>query len=402
VDRPPDSLRDERSGHIDALDGLRAVAVLLVLMQHGIYLTSPPGPRDIVSRIGGIGWTGVDVFFVLSGFLITGILLDTRDSPKFFQRFYIRRVLRIFPVYYSAILFLLFAPLLRLVSPEDGALLRSYQGWYWGYLVNFLFALHPQLSLDRFSGHFWSLAVEEQFYLIWPMLVALLDRRSLRQATIVIIAMAVLLRVILVALHAEPGWAYTMLPARVDSLALGALLAIDLRDRSRVPTVRRWLPRMAVGSLVTILGVIAFNRPHMFPFWSPSVQLVGYSAVGGLAYAAVGGLVLSPPRATLRRLCELPLMTRIGRYSYAMYVVHLPLMVWLNDAVRSRGVPVERLTAPSGRLLFWLSSTLLSVLVAHVSWIAVERPFLRLKRWFPYSVSRNSRASHAPGLAQSE
>jgi peptidoglycan/LPS O-acetylase OafA/YrhL len=321
----------------------------------------------------------------LSGFLITGILLDTRDSPKFFQRFYVRRLLRIFPLYYAVIAFLLaVAPLAHLVSPQDANLLSEYQGWYWAYLVNLLHAIHPELTIDRFTGHFWSLAVEEQFYLLWPMLVWFLGRTWLLRVTIGAIAAAFVLRVSLVSLHVRTDWVYTMLPARVDSLAMGALLAIALRDPARVPLVRRWLPRIALGSLAVIVAIVAVNRPHMFPFWSTNVQMFGFSAVGGLAFAAVGWLVLAPAEAAARRFCELPAMNRIGRYSYAMYVVHLPIMVWSNDYLLDHGVSAARLTAPLGRVVFLLATTVLSVLVAQLSWVALERPFLRLKRYFPY------------------
>jgi len=131
---------------IPALDGLRGIAVLLVMVHHGVLITSPEGSRDLLYRLATFGWVGVDIFFVLSGFLITRILIDYRDGPQYFQRFYVRRALRIFPLYYAMLLFLLAAASpVHFLSAEDSAELRHYQLWYWTYLVNFRLAILPRI-----------------------------------------------------------------------------------------------------------------------------------------------------------------------------------------------------------------------------------------------------------------
>src|SRR5258706_538487 len=173
----------EDGGHIPALDGLRGVAILLVLVLHfAPYAPGLQAPTVLLDRlylrVSGIGWTGVDLFFVLSGYLITGILYDTRGSKHYFRQFYARRFLRIFPLYYVALaLFLIILP-----WPHSfDSVIRELRGdavWYWTYLYNMRVAATGFLPSSAL-GHFWSLAVEEQFYLIWPIVVLWLGRKHL-------------------------------------------------------------------------------------------------------------------------------------------------------------------------------------------------------------------------------
>ena len=168
-------------GHIPALDGIRGLAILLVLLGH---FTSYGGFRPeigvdrayhLVAMLGGVG---VDLFFVLSGFLITGILVDARGGAFFFRNFYMRRVLRIFPLYYGSLL--VFFVVLPLLDPGDPRLQQvlGEQAWYWSYLTNIRMAFDGWPAYHHI-GHFWSLAVEEQFYMVWPLVIFLFRRRSL-------------------------------------------------------------------------------------------------------------------------------------------------------------------------------------------------------------------------------
>ena len=176
--------------------------------------------------VAATGWAGVDLFFVLSGFLITGILLDTKGAPRFFRTFYARRFLRIFPLYYGflAIAFWV-APLL---DPSLGVVPLSAQGWYWAYLSNVQLALAGAWQKPVWIGHFWSLAIEEQFYLVWPFLVYATSAKNLVRVCIALIVAALLTRVALVA--TGHGFAtYVLTPCRTDALATGALIAALMR-----------------------------------------------------------------------------------------------------------------------------------------------------------------------------
>ena len=176
--------RSLERGHILALDGLRGIAILLVVFSH--FVSNLRIPADgwawpLVS-IAHAGWAGVDLFFVLSGFLITGILVDARGSSTYFKSFYARRALRILPAYYGFLLAIFVVlPLLHLGAGDNYMLARQHQGWYWLHLTNVM------MAIGELPGHgpypstlFWSLAVEEQFYLIWPAIVALCSTSTLR------------------------------------------------------------------------------------------------------------------------------------------------------------------------------------------------------------------------------
>jgi peptidoglycan/LPS O-acetylase OafA/YrhL len=166
---------------LPTLDGLRGVAILLVLLSH-LTLYSEMSTTTLLDRAYQratlAGWVGVDLFFVLSGFLITGILLDLKGSSRFFRTFYARRVLRIFPLYY-AFLAIFYIALPQLLSSKDQVLrLLADQKWYWLYLQNLQMA-RDGWPVPKYLAHFWSLAVEEQFYLIWPLGVLKYGRRGL-------------------------------------------------------------------------------------------------------------------------------------------------------------------------------------------------------------------------------
>jgi peptidoglycan/LPS O-acetylase OafA/YrhL len=368
---------------IPALDGLRGVAVLLVMMQHAAMLTRPASGPEGIFRLGSYGWIGVDVFFVLSGFLITRILLAAREGRGYFSRFYARRALRIFPLYYATLLFLLIlGSAAGILSRAEESSLHAEQAWYWGYLVNFLLALHPGLSIDRATGHLWSLAVEEQFYLVWPFLVALFDARRLRTLCVGAIGMAFALRVAVVLDGFRTDWIYTMLPTRVDSLALGALLASLLQDPEGTTKVRRYLPWIGTVSALVIAGIGSWNRPHTFGLGDPKVQTIGFSAVGGIAVFAVGSLATGESDGPVRRWFKARWLRAIGKYSYALYVVHLPIMCWLRARVPAH--LVGRLTGGAGRVGFLATGFIASLAIARVTWVLIEQPFLSLKRFFPY------------------
>ena len=165
-------------GHLPALDGVRGLAVLGVLLLHFIGNMQP---QDALERalvtVTKYGSYGVELFFVLSGFLITGILYDARNKPHYFRNFYMRRLLRIFPLYYGVLaLVFLVAPLIPLLQGPTLDYLVERQAWAWLYAVNIYIAKHGDWSLS-YLDHFWSLAIEEHFYLFWPLVVFLLARR---------------------------------------------------------------------------------------------------------------------------------------------------------------------------------------------------------------------------------
>src|SRR5882762_6061266 len=256
------------SGRIPELDGIRGIAIGMVLIAHFFEVVSRPGSGLAYALVPlRLDWSGVDLFFVLSGFLIGGILLDARESSNYFRVFYARRFFRIVPIY--AVL-LLSASFIRHLA--DAGTIRGYDEIFAGRLPWWYFATFLQnigMSIHRVWGTFplgvtWSLAVEEQFYLTLPLLIRFLDRRTLLRFMLVAIAGAPLLRAFF--FHHDSGnffpW-YTLMPCRADSLLLGVLGAIVLRE----PGWRGWLldrrrfVLLAIAILLLGVGYLGWRAP---------------------------------------------------------------------------------------------------------------------------------------------
>ena len=361
--------------HVPALDGVRGLAFLLVFLNHWAIFSVPEGGRSslpsLVLETGQAGWSGVDLFFVLSGFLITGILLDTRDRPRFFSSFYLRRTLRIFPLYY-VFLFFLFV-LLRPLLHGNAAYrdLLADQAWYWTYLQNWRTAVHgwPDLGMD----HLWSLAVEEQFYMVWPLAVFILGRERIQRVALGMIAGPALLRALLlfapVLDRGSPATlVYTSTITRVDALACGAWVAATLRTPIGGHTLSRWAPRVLVAAGAGLLVLVAFR--HNLRKSDVGAQTFGFTLLALFFAAMVAKIVTSPADSRLVRAFSWAPLRKVGTLSYGAYVFHYPIM----NAV-SPFLPASIL----GRALFLPISGALTLGAALLSWKVLEAPLLELK-----------------------
>ena len=272
---PFDEVRAAVGRHVPALDGLRGLAILLVLVHNaaGPEGPSPGAAMKVFDVATNIGWVGVQLFFVLSGFLITGILLDTKGRARAWRSFFMRRVLRIFPLYYAALVVaFVVAPLVR----GTPAVAAPYVGFYLAYLQNWSSAVVVH-GKSGALGHFWSLAVEEQFYVVWPLVVFLLPRRALAVVAALLVVAAPAVRVAILSLGWSNEWAYQGTLARMDALALGGLGVLALRT----PAAYAWIaPRIrkatwALGAALAVVVVAARG----FPRQNDVSQTVGYSVL---------------------------------------------------------------------------------------------------------------------------
>ena len=379
-DRPPSS--PPRAGaHHAALDGLRGVAVLLVLAFHFLHIDGEGGAveRAILSA-SRAGWAGVDLFFVLSGFLITGILLDARGGPGYFRAFYARRVLRIFPLYYAylAVLFLVVPLLLPSLDVKSET-----QGWLWTYLGNVLFAREGGFEASPYTGHFWSLAVEEQFYLAWPLLVWMLPRRRLALVCLGLVAGAFALRFGIHRTTFNATAAYVLTPARMDALALGALVAVAAREPSWWPRVRRGAP-WVLGMAAAAVAAVWVHQGGLFG-GDPVVQVWAFGPLAA-GFAALIVLAVDPaPSSRFSRTLSRPWLRGAGKYSYGLYVLHYPIFLALEaagftsialaSALGSRIAGMAAFAAVAGAATF---------AAALLSWNLLEKRFLRWKDRVPY------------------
>jgi peptidoglycan/LPS O-acetylase OafA/YrhL len=378
-----------------ALDGVRGVAVLLILFHH---LVLASGIDQVfwwdrqVYKIACSSWLGVDLFFVLSGFLITGILFNSKGSNQYFRSFYGRRVLRIFPLYYGyLILALLLIPIF--LQHESGQELIETQAWYWLYLSNVHVALEgwPNLGV---VGHFWSLAIEEQFYLLWPLAVWALTRRQLLFLAAACFLGAVAFRIVM----PSSLDIYVLLPTRMDALAAGAFLALVVRGENGISVLGKW-PMFLFSACSTILLAIYLKAGGWLSYNDPLVSIIGYTFIATAFASLIALLLTAEPRSWLCRIFSGRSLVFLGKYSYGLYVLHIPVIWFLESNGLQTGL-FPRLWGSSlpGVLVFCVIGGGLSVLCAMASYHLWEARFLRLKRYLPYRRPANDR--HKTELAE--
>jgi len=390
--------------HMPVLDGLRGVAILLVLTIHAIAAPLAPAATRVdaaVRAIAFVGWTGVDLFFVLSGFLITGILLDTKGQPGWWPHFVARRALRIFPLYYGA-LTVLFVLLPRLVhwSAPAFSTLQANQSWYWTYTVNVLAGLTPHRGTPLNTVHFWSLSIEEQFYLIWPLIVWACSARALLRLAVLAVISGFVFRLGLVMQDpVDTTPAYFLTPGRLDGLMTGVALAVVARMPSGLVRLKASAPRV-LGLGVLALGALAVLRGGLDPK-DPVVAVAAFPGVA-VTYGALLVMALTrPPTSRLVRTLRSGWLGKWGKYSYGIYVIHYPLLgaiTWKTTFYQNGVAVLGGSRLPSVLLLAAVGMSL-SYTFAWLSYHAYEKRFLELKRYFPGHSAAHRSAPHERGAA---
>lgn len=347
------------------LDGIRGIAILLVLLWH--YLqnqlhTEPGSSLVILKQALGFAWSGVDLFFVLSGFLIAGILIDKRDSAGYFRTFYIRRICRIFPLYFlNLALFMLFIGLFLDKHPAFAPLAGGDAVPLWSYLTftqNILMGMHNSAGAGWMSVT-WSLAVEEQFYLFFPLLVWLMPAKRLPLLILWFIIFALYLRL------AVPGLsAYINTLWRADSLMAGAMLAWLVRSPGFVDSAFRYRGLISTGFSLLALAIMYFN-------------MAGELSLGGafthlflaLLYTLLILLALLYRENLFGRLLCSGWLVWLGTISYGVYIIHTWVSRLVHALVRD-AAPAITSWSDAATTLLALGITLL---LAHISFHIFEK-----------------------------
>jgi peptidoglycan/LPS O-acetylase OafA/YrhL len=369
--------------HFPELDGIRGLAILGVLCSHGVGLSglfdsAHNSLADKLLRYACVPlWGGVDLFFVLSGFLITGILLRTKASETYFSSFYARRILRIFPIYYLALTLSLVA---GHVSASFASLLPAWPSWkvaYFFYVQNWPIFWHGEKIMTGYWGAYWSLAVEEQFYLVWPLVVWLVPEKTIAWICYIGVACALPLRIFLSLHYFGTSFGLAQITSsRVDGLFLGAACAIFMFHQRRNVPIRWIIASGSVGS--AIIGYIAaFHHNELVGTqnWMTTLGITGFALISA-ALVAVSPYHLK----SINHVLTLGWLQAAGKYSYGIYVYHLFIFLPIRALGNHFGL-WGRLDFPE-RILTLLSEIIVVFLISKISYDLFESRFLLLKEYF--------------------
>lgn len=365
---------------LTALDGLRGFAILAVFFYHyagslGTHASSI-GLR-VLSVAFSIGWSGVDLFFVLSGFLITGILFDTQNDEQYYRKFYTRRALRIFPIYYLTLL------LLVLFAFSIGVHWRPADSFFLIYLGYPAVLIWPSLAnispLIRIT-HLWSVSMEEQYYMVWPWVIAKLrSPNSILKCCAFLAALSLVLRTLVWASGSQNmAWSYAFLPCRLDQLALGAAIAVLVRGPLQ-QRLQQFAPIVLIVGTLSMV-IICWTR-HTVDHGDAVIGTIGYTVLGAV-YGSLLTLCLRTG-SWLQRIFSLRILRVFGKYSYGLYLYHFPLSVVLSPMKEFFVAKCHSFIL--GSTVHIIVCLLVNLIVAAASFRWFEAPIMRLKDRFRYS-----------------
>ena len=374
---------------IPELDGIRGVAISLVLLFHYVVLlihAKPASPLAYVLALGRLTWTGVDLFFVLSGFLIGGILLDARDSPNYFQTFYVRRFFRIVPLY--LVWFALTLTVLHLA--EGGRFSAALNEYilrdrftmlpYIAYLQNFWETARNTLGWYS-NGGTWSLAIEEQFYLTLPFVIRFASRRVLPWllGTAIVGATAVRLAIYFFAPHHREG-IFVLMPSRMDALLLGVLGAMVMRDdRLR----GRLNPRAMLVALAVFTAGAAVLTKSAAEQTGLAMSAGAFTWMAALYLCAIL-FAVTQPKSALAAALRWRWLRWMGTIAYGVYLLHFQVLLGVYAFLWAR--PPDRL-ASVGEITAVILSAALTIAICTASWLYFEKPLVDFAHRFDFGVS---------------
>lgn len=349
-----------------ALDGLRGVAIILVICCHNLNFLP----------YFGWGWIGADLFFVLSGFLITDILLKTRESKNFLQNFFIRRILRIFPLYYGILLvFFLVAPLFQNLVGQFNYY-NNDQPMSWMHLQNWLYITHQKTSDLLMLNHLWSLSVVDQFFLLWPFVVfVVLNTKLLEQIIYLILVTCVLSRLSSWLIFGD-GYTnfYFQYMTRLDGLCIGSLIALwRFHSAERTGKNITRLATVVLGLHLVLLILAKTALPEFPPF-----RFIGYTSIA-VVFGIVVVWVLEKTHVYSKLLLENAFMRYTGKISYGLYIYHWPILVLFKLYLLNRLIHLS-FSYNTAYAMVSLAALIITIPVSIASYHLFEKRILRLKK----------------------
>jgi|ERR1017187_5632891 peptidoglycan/LPS O-acetylase OafA/YrhL len=371
---------------IPALDGFRGLAILLVLFYHYTWSKLEHGWVYVIAcKVFPLSWSGVDLFFVLSGFLIGGILLDQRDTKNYFRTFYLRRICRIFPLYFLwLVLFFILAWLFLACRTRVwyGWLFAQnfskVPGWSFAFFVQNIYYAKTYLDGAGWMTATWSLAVEEQFYLLLPLMIWLLPVRSLPYVLASVVLVVPVFRLFLYLYHPEI-YTLVLLPCRIDTLLTGVLCAYGVRQEQ----FRSWLSknqsRLYQWLYILLAGAgyltVYANNPYAFEmtFW-------GYSWMA-LLYSCLLLIIVSAKQGIIFKLMHISLLRNLGIISYSVYLMHVPINILMHGLILGKEVYIANFSD----IVVTFVALGVTLLLAVFSWRFFEKPIIRWGHSFSYS-----------------
>ena len=347
---------------------MRGIAIILVILYHNFNFI----------QYFNYGWLGVDLFFVLSGFLITNILLNSLTSENYFKNFYARRVLRIFPLYYFSLLLFLF--IIPAINPSllEMSYYKEHQVWFWTYLQNW-----PLIIKSDESGvalnHYWSLAIEEQYYLLWPLIILLIKKPKR------IFILCVLLLIVVIAARfyiwenkeSYPAYQRAFLFTRIDGILIGSMLAAIYMIN--IHLLRKYFTffLLALTAINYLFYLYKKNQSPDFPVWA----IAGFTTFSLIFAIVVYEAVLKENRVVNYTLTN-PVLRFLGKYSYGIYIFHWPIFLLVRPYADKLVAEFSSLNDHFAMLLSSLFATLAGLLVSVASYHLFEKHFLKLKKYF--------------------
>jgi peptidoglycan/LPS O-acetylase OafA/YrhL len=359
---PPDPSKT----HIPALDGIRGVAILLVVAVHAFYRGPDIDPSALTKNLFIFGWTGVELFFVLSGFLITSLIKDEISKKGGLRNFFVKRASRIFPLYYGLLVFLFAVSFLPLPGALKDSLLnyRDNMATYWTFTSNYseLLGLENELA-NKILGPTWSLAIEEQYYLVWPLVLLLAGHRSRRFIPIALFVLLVVGR-FLFSEKFDSRVVYHATFFHADGILIGSAIALWMTE---ILKVKKWL--LPIFVLYTISLISIFFIIGTTHYSHPLIQKYCYALIS-IFYGLL--LINTLTLEKFGRVFESRALATAGKYAYFIYLAHWPLLLAL-----------DQLPLPQGWVswsIFFVTFCLCMIALGKISWNIFEQPASKMIR----------------------